>query len=68
MLSPCFQQWGEGTACLGSDLCELKNTPETQKCPKTFVHDCRYVKGVPFLSKEGIFIRKRYLFCQNGIS
>ena len=23
------------------DLCELENAPETQKCPKTFVHDCR---------------------------
>ena len=22
------------------DLCELENTPETQRCPKTFVHDC----------------------------
>ena len=22
------------------DLCELENAPETQKCPKTFVHDC----------------------------
>ena len=30
-----FVGWGEG-----SDLCELKNTPETQKCPKTFVYDC----------------------------
>ena len=29
---------------LGSDLCELKNTPEMQKCPKTFVHDCRSEK------------------------
>ena len=27
--------WGEGL-----DLCELENAPETQKCPKTFVHDC----------------------------
>ena len=24
----------------GLDLCELENAPETQKCPKTFVHDC----------------------------
>ena len=23
------------------DLSELENAPETQKCPKTFVHDCR---------------------------
>ena len=22
-------------------LCELENAPEMQKCPKTFVHDCR---------------------------
>ena len=21
--------------------CEPENTPEMQKCPKTFVHDCR---------------------------
>ena len=27
----------------GLDLCELKNAPEKQKCPKTFVHDCRYL-------------------------
>ena len=31
-----FVGWGEGL-----DLCELENAPETQKCPKTFVHDCR---------------------------
>ena len=30
-----FVGWGEGL-----DLCELENAPETQKCPKTFVHDC----------------------------
>ena len=30
--------WGEGR---GLDLCELENAPETQKCPKTFVHHCR---------------------------
>ena len=24
----------------GLGLCELENTPETQKCPKTFVHNC----------------------------
>ena len=30
-----FVGWGEGL-----DLCELQNTPEMQKCPKTFVHDC----------------------------
>ena len=36
-----FVGWGEG------DLCELENAPETQKCPKTFVHDWRLsgVKG-----------------------
>ena len=22
-------------------MCELENAPEMQKCPKTFVHDCR---------------------------
>ena len=37
-----FPTVGRGD-CLGSDLCELKNTPETQKCPKTFVHDCRSI-------------------------
>ena len=31
-----FVGWGEGL-----DLCEFENAPETQKCPKTFVHDCR---------------------------
>ena len=31
-----FVGWREGL-----DLCELENAPETQKCPKTFVHDCR---------------------------
>ena len=31
-----FVGWGEGL-----DLWELQNAPETQKCPKTFVHDCR---------------------------
>ena len=30
-----FVGWGEGL-----DLCELENAPETQKYPKTFVHDC----------------------------
>ena len=30
-----FVEWGEGL-----DLCELENAPETQKCPKTFVHNC----------------------------
>ena len=30
-----FVEWGEGL-----DLSELENAPETQKCPKTFVHDC----------------------------
>ena len=32
-----FVGWGEGL-----DLCELENAPERKKCPKTFVHDCRY--------------------------
>ena len=31
-----FVGWGEGL-----DLGELEKAPETQKCPKTFVHDCR---------------------------
>ena len=31
-----FVGWGEGL-----DLNELENAPEMQKCPKTFVHDCR---------------------------
>ena len=30
-----FVVWGEGL-----DLCDLENAPETQMCPKTFVHDC----------------------------
>ena len=33
-----FVGWGEGL-----DLCELENAPETQKCRKTFVHDCRLI-------------------------
>ena len=37
-----FVGWAEGL-----DLCELENAPETQKCPKTFVHDCSFNKG-PF--------------------
>ena len=32
-----FVGWGEGW-----DLCELENARETQKCPKAFVHDCKY--------------------------
>ena len=32
--------WGGG----GADLCGLENAPEKQKCPKTFVHDCRQAK------------------------
>ena len=31
-----FVGWREGL-----DLSDLENAPETQKCPKTFVHDCR---------------------------
>ena len=34
-----FVGWGEEL-----DLCELENAPETQKCPKTFVHDCRFTE------------------------
>ena len=26
------------------DLCELENTPEMQKCPKIFVHDCKMTR------------------------
>ena len=36
-----FVGWGEGL-----DLCELENAPEMQKCPKTFVHDCRPYYGI----------------------
>ena len=32
-----FVRWGEEL-----DLCELKNAPETQKCPETFFLDCRW--------------------------
>ena len=32
-----FVGWGEGL-----DLCELENAPGTQKCPKTFFHDCSF--------------------------
>ena len=34
-----FEGWGEEL-----DLCELENAPETQKSPKTFVHDCRFTE------------------------
>ena len=33
-----FVGWGERL-----NLCEFENAPETQKCSKTFVHDCRFV-------------------------
>ena len=36
-----FVGWGEGL-----DLCELENAPEMQKCPKTFVHECRHNCGI----------------------
>ena len=36
-----IDMWGEGR---GLDLCELENAPETQKCPKPFVHDCSIFK------------------------
>ena len=29
----------------GLDLRELENAPEMQKCPKTFVQDCRMLAG-----------------------
>ena len=38
-----FVGWGEGL-----DLRELENAPETQKCLKTFVHDCRITHATPF--------------------
>ena len=36
----------------GLDLCELENAPETQKCPKAFVHDCLKKR---WEEKEGSF-------------
>ena len=43
--------WGEGVG--GLHLCELEKAPEMQKCPKTFVHDCRSLIG---FSGSGIFL------------
>ena len=37
------------------DLCELENTSETQKCPKTFVHDCLKKRWEEKGSFEGFF-------------
>ena len=34
-----FVGWVEGL-----DLCELENTPETQKCHKNFVHNCSFLR------------------------
>ena len=44
-----FVGWGEGL-----DLCELENAPETRKCPKTFVQDCRF--------RIQTYCRRRYKF------
>ena len=41
-----FVGWG------GLDLCELENAPETQKCPKTFVHDCRLYRIIVLHENE----------------
>ena len=38
MCPTLFVGWAEGL-----DLCELENATETQKCPKTFVHDCSII-------------------------
>ena len=37
------------------DLCELENAVEMQKCPKTFVHDCRIFLILPCLTKSNFF-------------
>ena len=44
-----FVGWGEGL-----DLCELENAPETQKCPKTFVHDftCSVIRELKATVKQ----------------
>ena len=45
----------------GGDLCELENAQEAQKCPKTFVHDCRFYLFLRFLSEDTsvlLFIQK----------
>ena len=36
------------------DLCELENAPETQKCPKTFVHDftCSVIRELKATVKQ----------------
>ena len=49
-----FVGWGERL-----DLCELENAPETQKCPKTFVHDCRFVWVWPQLDLLQVDLSKR---------
>ena len=36
----CLWVEGRGWTCVN-----WKNAPEMQKCPKTFVHDCSYVRG-----------------------
>ena len=36
----------------GLDLCELENAPETQKCPRTFVHDCRLYRIIVLHENE----------------
>ena len=42
-----FVGWGEEL-----DLYELENAPETQKCPKTFVHDCRLYRIIVLHENE----------------
>ena len=36
----------------GFDLCELENAPETQKCPRTLVHDCRLYRIIVLRENE----------------
>ena len=45
-----FVGWGEGL-----DVHELENSPETQKCPKTFVHDCLRKRWEDKMQFWGVF-------------
>ena len=57
-----FVGWGEGL-----DLRELENTPEMQKCPKTFVHDCRNTisKTINFkMSLDAFALKNLCLWCE----
>ena len=48
-----FVGWGQGL-----DLCEFQNASETQKCPKTFVHDCSsFLSGIASLSLLRTLVR-----------